>query len=141
MRVYLASRHSRREELCHYRVDIENAGHVVTSRWLNGNYPETEEAERQRCALDDYEDVCAAEVLIAFTEPPRSTSSRGGRHCEMGIALGRGLGVWIVGPAEHVFCCLPQVSHYETWESAFAYLVGEDEAWESALLSLAGEDA
>jgi len=124
MRVYLASRYSRREELCRYRADLQAAGYTVTSRWLDGNHQISDDGlsaeagaiERQRFALEDYEDVCAADLLIAFTEPPRSTSSRGGRHCEMGIALGQEMRVWVVGPTEQVFCCLSWVRRFDTWE-------------------------
>ena len=36
MKIYLAARYSRREELCGYRSELEAIGHTVTSRWLNG---------------------------------------------------------------------------------------------------------
>jgi len=36
MKIYLASRYSRREELCGYRTQLESMGVEVTSRWLNG---------------------------------------------------------------------------------------------------------
>jgi hypothetical protein len=41
-------------------------------------------------AAMDLEDVLAADTVIAFTEPPRSSTSRGGRHCEWGAAIGSG---------------------------------------------------
>ena len=68
---------------------------------------------RHKFATDDLEDVLAAEVLMAFTEEPRSGNSRGGRHVELGIALGTGRHrIVIVGPRENVFCWLPQVGWY-----------------------------
>jgi hypothetical protein len=38
MKIYLASRYSRREELCQYRTELQAVGHTVTSRWLNGEH-------------------------------------------------------------------------------------------------------
>lgn len=38
MNFYLAARYSRREELCGYRSQLENDGHTVTGRWLNGSH-------------------------------------------------------------------------------------------------------
>ena len=123
LKIYLAARYSRQAELNGYRADLEAVGHVVTSRWLLGFHQITDEGlsvqakeeERTRFAMEDFSDVMDADVLIAFTEEPRSSNSRGGRHVELGVALGTGKAVVIVGPAENVFCCLPVVSRYDTW--------------------------
>jgi hypothetical protein len=122
----LASRYTRREELCGYRAELEAMGHEITARWLHGEHQLIDaelmtngehEAKRQQFALDDYADLMAADLCIAFTEPPRSNQSRGGRHVEMGIALGAELRVMVVGFRENVFCCLPAVEFHETWVS------------------------
>lgn len=65
MRIYLASRYSRREELCEYRSQLEAMGHTITSRWLNGNHQvddkglsvEASRAERERFAHEDFADL------------------------------------------------------------------------------------
>jgi hypothetical protein len=138
--IYLAARYSRRQELCEYRHELELRGFKVPARWLNGAHqindaglaigPEVEAAVedpedradtvvlRERFALDDYEDVTSADLLIAFTQPPRTDKGRGGRHVELGIALGLHTPVIIVGPRENIFCCLPWVTRYPTWEAA-----------------------
>ena len=125
MKIYLAARYSRREELCGYRSQLEALGHTVTSRWLNGNHQvddqglsvEAKRAERERFAIEDRDDVLAANVLIAFTEIPRSSNSRGGRHVELGIAIGtQRMAVIVVGPRENVFCCLPDLLVVEKFE-------------------------
>lgn len=134
-RIYLAARYSRREELCGYADQLRAAGHVVTSRWINGNHQvddrglsvEAHRSERERFAMEDFEDVCTANVIINFTEQPRSSNSRGGRHVELGIALGLGMRCIVVGPRENVFHCLPSVAVYETWESALAALTPPDD--------------
>jgi len=133
--VYLAARYSRRLELCSYRSDLEDLGHKITSRWLNGSHqiddkgvPIGDDGERrfemgdpalshwrEHFATEDVADVLAAEMLIAFTEEPRSGNSRGGRHVELGIAIGAGKNVVVIGPRENVFCWLPQVDWHGSW--------------------------
>jgi hypothetical protein len=143
MNVYLAARYSRRLELVGYRQDLVRLGHQVTARWLNGNHQlsdtgvplgdhgqrlvEDSNGEqavllRTRFAHEDRDDVLRADLLVAFTEYPRSDKGRGGRHVELGIALGAGKPVVIVGPLEHIFCWLPEVDLYSTWAEFLAAL-------------------
>jgi hypothetical protein len=144
MQIYLAGRYSRRLELCGYRDMIHDlTKHKVKAVWLNGQHqlnlegvPIGEDGEvlienpvvsevadelRMRFAQDDVNDVKSCDLLIAFTEEPRSEKSgysRGGRHVEMGIALGLRTPVWIVGPRENLFCYLPSVMRYNTIDEA-----------------------
>lgn len=123
MKFYLAARYSRREELAGYAEQLRELGHEVTSRWLDGSHEVgadglSEEApgqQRRRFAEEDWADLRAAEVVINFTEPSRSTASRGGRHVEFGAALAWGKLVHVVGHRENVFHCLGQVAFWETW--------------------------
>jgi len=140
MNFYLASRYSRRLELVEYRQRLIDLGHTVTARWLNGAHqisdsgqpigPDGESlvegddgsasdcaaALRELFAIEDVRDVMSADVLIAFTEQPRSGHTRGGRHVEMGMALGRGIEVWVCGPRENIFCWLAGIQHFERFE-------------------------
>jgi hypothetical protein len=141
--IYLAARYSRREELCGYRAELEARGFKVPARWLLGSHQITDagltlgseleaafedEADqrehivslRTEFALDDFEDVTSADLLVAFTQPPRTDKGRGGRHVEFGIALGKGMPIIAVGPRENIFCCLPQVTVYPDWLAALA---------------------
>lgn len=77
---------------------------------------------REHFAKGAFFDVLSCDLLIAFTEVPRSGHSRGGRHVELGIALGTMKQVWIVGPRENVFCWLPEVKHHEDFASLLADL-------------------
>jgi hypothetical protein len=132
IRVYLAARYSRREELCAAANDLRHIipGVAITSRWLLGNHQiddaglslEAKAEERTRFALEDYRDLVTADWCVSFTEPPRSTTSRGGRHVEYGIALGRDLRCIVVGPRENVFHCLPEVEVYPDWASCLRAL-------------------
>ena len=139
MKIYLASRYSRREELCLYRDELQAIGHEVTSRWLNGAHqiapdgmPLTEERERQfedmsdprgnelRQAFlrEDMADVAAADLLIAFTETPRAPGGgRGGRHVELGLALAWQKQIIIVGPRENLFCWHPAIEQFDSFDA------------------------
>lgn len=129
MKFYLAARYSRRRELVEYREFIESEGGEVTSRWLHGNHQiadgdEANKSAAQTFAVEDVDDVLAADYVIAFTEQPRATNSRGGRHVELGLALGAGKKVVIVGPRENVFTWLPGVRHYDEWGDDVEFYIG-----------------
>lgn len=107
-----------------------------------------------RFAQDDLEDVTAADLLIAFTERPRDPlsqadvdeasakagdpvmltallniaakgASRGGRHVELGLAMGLDKRVVVCGPAENVFHLL--LPRLETWDAVLEQLRSEAE--------------
>lgn len=129
MRVYLASRFSRGDELLRYKADLERHGIEVTSRWLLGGHEWAGTDDDalpidvgERFAREDLEDLRAADVVVCFTEAPRSGASRGGRHVEFGYALATRKEILVVGPRENVFYCLEEVRHRESWEEALAQL-------------------
>lgn len=144
MKIYLAARYSRRLELVGYKDQLQAQGHEVPARWLLGQHqldnegrPIGEDGEalveagsddagyyREKFAQDDYDDVLSSDLLIAFTEEPRSGNSRGGRHVELGLALGRGIPVIIVGPRENVFCWLPQVTRFGAFDELILAFIG-----------------
>jgi hypothetical protein len=114
-------------------------GHTVQAVWLDGEHlvegtlrpgerlsqhDQSERAARlrQKFAADDFRDVTMCELLIAFTEKPREEASRGGRHVELGIALGQIKRVWIVGPRENIFCWLEDVRQFDTWQDCLAFV-------------------
>lgn len=147
MKIYLASRYSRREELCVYRKELETRGHVVTSRWLNGSHQisdkgvpigdhgeklvegdsgaDSREADelRQHFVTEDCADVKAADLIISFTEPPRSAlGNRGGRHVEFGMAVAWNKELIVVGYRENLFHYLPRVTFFATWTELIGLL-------------------
>lgn len=149
MKIYLAARYSRRLELCEYREQLRAMGHTVQACWLDGEHQisdtgtpigehgealvegddgsttERAAALRQKFAQDDYRDVLVCQLLIAFTEPPRSNASRGGRHVELGLALGMLKRVWIVGPRENIFCWLEEVWQFDAFADVLPFVSGE----------------
>ncbi len=125
MRIYLAARYSRREEMRIIAAELETMGHEVTSRWINGSHELTDHPayeDRTRLACEDMQDLYRADVVISFTEQPRAAldnPGRGGRHVEFGLALRNpGQRKIVVGWRENVFHYLPEVEFYETWEQA-----------------------
>lgn len=140
MRIYLAARYSRREELCGYRDQLRALGHVVTSRWLNWNHQISDDeiscpgsvTQNESFTVEDLDDLLEANCVISFTEPPRQPSSnRGGRDVELGIAIGRRdcyvttPRIVVVGPRENVFRFLPYIEHFESWDAALGCLSKE----------------
>lgn len=141
--IYLAARYSRRLELCEYREQLRRSGFFVQARWLDGGHQLSNEgtpigetgealvegddvkaaALRAKFADDDWQDVTGADLVISFTEPPRSSANRGGRHVEFGIALGLGKRVIVVGHRENIFHWLPNVEFHKSWPEALASLV------------------
>ena len=124
MQIYLAARYSRRIELCEYRKTLLLMGHAVQARWLDGNHQlDNDESTdvtaailRGKFADDDFQDCTQAEMIISFTEEPRSGHSRGGRHVEFGIGLAKGAVMVAIGHRENIFHWLPQVYFFDTWE-------------------------
>jgi hypothetical protein len=130
MLIYLASRYSRYPEMQRYATELAANGHIITSRWIEGDHQidneglsaQADATDRIRFAEEDRRDLCGADCVISFTEAPRSSNSRGGRHVEHGMALALDKRVIVVGHRENVFHCLPEVEFYETWDEVRAAL-------------------
>ena len=131
MKIYLAGKYSRKEELIGYAKELAELGHSVVSSWLwtSLDDPQAKEVEvatesvpqlaGEVFALWDMIDLYNADMLVSFTEPVRGENKdRGGRHVELGVALARGMMIIIVGPRENVFYCHPDVEAVATWEDA-----------------------
>lgn len=129
VRIYMAGRYGRREELKGYAARLKGLGCTVTSRWLDGGYELDDNAPdpalAARWAAEDLDDLHAADWLIAFTESPGPVQGRGrgGRHFEMGYALGMSMRVFVVGHRENVFCHLPEVEHFNDFDGFRDFLV------------------
>lgn len=113
MKIYLAARYSRRDQLRSVADELRRLGHTITSRWLETewvNRPSDSCAAppeyRETYATVDMEDVRAADCVISFTEAP-GDGSRGGRHVEFGLAVAWGKRLIVVGHRENLFHHLP----------------------------------
>jgi hypothetical protein len=113
------------------------------------NQTEDAVALRTRFAQEDWADLLAADIVVSFTETPRSSNSRGGRHVEFGAGLALGKPCLVVGPRENVFHCLPDVVVHEHWWQALAGLLtrevqrlqGQQRADLNAVAGARGADA
>lgn len=136
LRVYFAGRFSRLPELLDHKHALEAAGAeagapiIVTSRWLLGGHEWVGVADEQipldeaaRFAREDLDDLDAADVLVCFTEPPRTGPARGGRHVEAGYALHARKPILVVGHVENVFYALPLVIRFTAWAEAEDWLL------------------
>lgn len=112
------------------------AGHLITSRWIAGNHQISDdelgsgEQERllgERYAHEDLVDLAQADLVICFSETPRTTTSRGGRHVELGYALALNKEVWLVGPIENAFHCLGAIRRFEVLGEMLAELGASDD--------------
>lgn len=121
-RIYIAARFSRRPEANRLAHVLQAAGHHITSRWVRpdcdhvlptGLSARAADAERERFALEDLQDLNDSNWVISLQEEPRS-NDRGGRHVELGYAIALGMRITIVGPRETVFHHLPDIEHYPT---------------------------
>lgn len=119
---------------------MRNLGHDVDCRWLKGlhqihpgsanvdNADSSVPMEAAAFAQEDVEDLAASHAIILFSERPDSHSKRGGRHVEFGMALAWGKRLFVIGPRENVFHCLPGVMAFPAWRSFLAYLSKETRA-------------
>ena len=123
MKIYLATRYRRIDEMNRRAEDLRKLGHLVTSRWLDGHHEAPmplDDPSWPEIAQEDVDDVRAADVVVSFTQSQRGGG--GGRHVEFGLGLGLGKRLVLVGPREHLFHTLPSVEVYRTWSEALESL-------------------
>ena len=119
MKIYIAGRYSRRDELKRRARMLEAMGIEVTSRWLNEKEPLDGDmghkpAEWYReTAIADLEDIDRADGILLFSEDPKVGVPRGGRQVEFGYAIGTNKALHVIGPWENIFHYLPAVKHYD----------------------------
>ena len=117
--VYLAARYGRKDELKEYTRQLTEYGWITTSRWLDTTPAmEAGPGRAMKMAMWDLHDIKEADVFVGFLEDNNDgAKGRGGRHVELGYALGLGKPVYLIGKPENVFHYLPQVLLYPDWSS------------------------
>lgn len=98
MKVYIAAPYEWRAYAQLLQPQIEKLGCVVLAAWLHTQNPESSAEARI-----DLDDIDAADAIIVLNPPGMERSGTGGRHVELGYALGRGKHVFLVGEATNVF--------------------------------------
>jgi nucleoside 2-deoxyribosyltransferase len=118
MKIYLASRYSRKAEMLQNREELQALGFEVVSSWLDEEHTCFEDAsDRDRASFGnrDIEDVRRCDVLVCFTPGGRN----GGLFCELGAALVLSKPCIIVGPKSNVFCYHDIAQQSEVWTSSW----------------------
>jgi nucleoside 2-deoxyribosyltransferase len=132
VRIYLAAQFCRHDEMREVRDKLRDLGHDVQSRWIDLHGEEnltqptvallnTSPLDFVKYAVMDTEQVGNADAVISFSSGDGS-SSTGGRHVELGMALALGKRVILVGPRENVFHTLPIIEWYPDTESLLTAL-------------------
>lgn len=113
MKVYLAARFDRKDEMKAISLRLKELGVTVTSRWLDEEpLPKGKEAvERflRDTAQMDADDVKAADTLIRFSDDLKDRASVPARWCtasrmeETGMAHAWGMNIIIVGGKQSLF--------------------------------------
>jgi len=116
LKIYLAARYSRRDELRKIRDELQSLGNTVTSRWLDGDRT-TEDDDKRQVSFDMMKDIDKADCIIVFGDSPELTGRNGAKHVEFGMAIAWGKRQIVVGHRDNLFYHLPAVQFYEDAET------------------------
>lgn len=119
-KVYLAAPYGAMQRMRDWKVKLEERGHVITSRWINGNEEGMTLADAAQIDLDD---VNAADAVVSFALAKGTAFTGGGRHVEFGYGLARGKLMVVVAPnQENIFHHLECVLLVPDIESVLTHL-------------------
>ena len=122
MKIYLAARYDRRNEIQGYANILEKEyGVEITSTWHSRQEEPNRDLDKYPQSMRtfaewDLRDLNQADVIILFSDERGEFPNGGGKDVELGIALGRGLEIISIGPYENVFHFLEDVDRYETFD-------------------------
>jgi hypothetical protein len=122
VKIYLAGPFSARAELNEQAARLIADGHVITSRWLDGDGGHAADGTPEQMdawAAEDLVDVVSADMLVLWNGSPTGRG-RGGRHVEFGAALAWGKDLVVVGPRRNAFEFLAAVRHFADWDAFHA---------------------
>jgi hypothetical protein len=120
MKVYIAASFPRMEEAQNLGLKLEAMGFEITSYWHQGGETASEYHSGVR-ALRDYLAVERSELFIELVGDLHK--SRGGRHCELGLALAWNKKIMLVGSIDDcIFTNLPYLPRFESVEALLARL-------------------
>jgi nucleoside 2-deoxyribosyltransferase len=131
MKIYLAARYGRKQEIADRARELEAVGVMITSRWHDKPfepYPRdatNPDPEMIRAALDDLRDIDRADALLVFTDPGAVLG--GGHHWEAGYAYGQNKIIYLLGPRQTVFYHLASIRQYHHWQDLKMALMTNDQ--------------
>lgn len=115
MKLYIAG--ASQEEARRVAKLCQDAGHEITSRWLEEDFAKTSsytEAERETIAKNDVHDVIEADAMVFLPSPMRIP---GGKFVEAGVAIGHGKEVYILGHRENMLMWHPLTTTFDSVEN------------------------
>lgn len=118
-RVYVSAPWPLQAQARAWRAVLEHAGFVVIARWLD--LPADAQADAEGAEMD-LEDVVASDVLLLINPPEWAERGTGGRHVELGYALGAGKRLVLFGARTNVFHQLPAVEAYDDVDACLVAL-------------------
>jgi nucleoside 2-deoxyribosyltransferase len=121
LKVYVAARFTRKDEVAALAMRIERAGAVVCTDWFleaESDLHELSDDVRQSRAERDISHVRNCDILVMLA----GGGARGGRHFEFGFAMALGIPCWIVGEREHIFHWLPWVEVFDSADEMLSAL-------------------
>ena len=127
MKIYIAARYDRRDEMRTVARALRGAGATFTSNWLGETGPlsaqmgDDSDDFYKMTSYVDLRDIESADIVLFFAEDPLVGTPRGGRHVEFGYALAKGKVVCVIGPKENVYHYHPRVYHYPTLTAFMEY--------------------
>ena len=127
IKVYLASRYSRRPEMAEYAGRLQALGFSIVSEWVFGNRSILDSpGEAKKFVTADRQDILHSDLIINFAEPKEVDYPRGSRHWEAGAAYERGKVLYVVGrfgtALECAFHNLEGIVIFENWEALYPHL-------------------
>lgn len=123
MKIYLAARFSRIDEMRKYADELKEDGHEITASWVYGG---EEGLTFTDIANLDINDVHRSDAVVSFTEPYGSVNPGGGRHTEFGLGIAFGKNLYLVGEREQVFHWHPSVLQFPRFLYLKNYLKGKN---------------
>jgi hypothetical protein len=123
MKIYLAARFTRIDEMRGYADELKEDGHEITASWVYGG---EEGLTFSDIASLDIADVLRCDTLVKFTEPYGTPVPGGGRHSEWGVALATKKALYLVGPKEQVFDWYPGVIDFPMFKHLRNHLRGKN---------------
>lgn len=134
-KLYLASGFNRRYHLRKLRLELEEKGYFVVSRWIfYDSRPNRGSQEWESFAVNvaqqNMEDLLDADILIVDTEGIRTTNN-GGVHTELGFFLATGKPIYLIGKRGNTFHWLPQVMQVDSYQELIT-MMSLDSAWKAS---------
>ncbi len=121
MKIYIAGRYTNLALLKEESKIFTEAGHEVTSSWLDNK---ENGLTFEDVAILDLGDVDRADAIVLYTEAYGTPVPGGGRHVEFGYAMGKGKKLFIVGPMENIFHWHPDITVFPNTKSLVRYING-----------------